>query len=61
MMDRPDYFIPEQLLEDLQRNFQVHIQDLGKCDADRHRLIGQQDVVLWIEAKLDKQNKEPDS
>lgn len=60
-MSKPDYYIPEQLLEDLKKNFQVHVQDLAKPDADRYRLLGQSDVVDWIEAKLTKLNKETDS
>ena len=58
MSDKPDYFIHEELLAELQRVFQVHIQDLAKPEADRLRLLGQQDVVDWIEVKLAKQNKD---
>ncbi len=58
MSDKPDYYIHEELLAELQQVFQVHIQDLAKPEADRLRLLGQQDVVDWIEAKLTKQNKD---
>ncbi len=58
MSEKPDYYIHEELLAELQQVFQVHIQDLAKPEADRLRLLGQQDVVQWIEAKLAKQNKE---
>ena len=47
-MSRP-YLIADQLIAELTKHFQSPtINDLSKSVEERHRLIGQADVVEWL-------------
>lgn len=53
-MKRPDYFIADELINELTSAFTYTLNDLAKSDADRFRILGQADVIEWLRHKQRK-------